>query len=259
MPELPDLQVFSRNLDKQLSGKTLKKINIVNDSKLKSSAREIKKKLEGEKLKNVFRSGKELRFEFTGENILGMHLMLNGNLYFFEKENEHKNIIAELIFEDHTGLALADFQGAANITLNPVDKNSPDALDNEMNAAYLKQKLSKTKKAVKTVIMDQNIIRGIGNAYADEILWEAGIAPQSVSNKIPDDKIKALDKAIKSVLQDAEKQILKKKPDLITGEVRDFLKIHNARKKESPTGGKILHTTINSRKTYYTEEQVLYE
>ena len=107
--------------------------------------------------------------------------------------------------------------------------------------------------------MDQKIIRGIGNAYADEILWDAGISPFSVCNKIPDEKIKRLPRSIRSVLQDAEKQIRKSKPDIISGEVRDFLKIHNAKKEQSPTGGKIHHKMANSRITYYTDEQELFK
>lgn len=66
--------------------------------------------------------------------------------------------------------------------------------------------------------MDQKVIRGIGNAYADEILWEALISPVSVCNKIPDNKIKALSKSIKKVLKNAVKQIVKKKPDIISGD-----------------------------------------
>ena len=103
--------------------------------------------------------------------------------------------------------------------------------------------------------MDQHIIRGIGNAYADEILWAARISPLSASSKIPADKIKKLLSSIKSVLKNAEKQILKAEPDKISGELRDFLKVHNSKKKKSPTGGEILIITLNSRKTYYTDEQ----
>ena len=124
---------------------------------------------------------------------------------------------------------------------------------------FLKEKLSKKRTNIKTFLLDQKNIRGIGNAYADEILWEAGISPFSDCNKIPDAKIKELTKTIKSVLEDAIKQIKKTHPDIISGEVRDFLKIHNSKKEESPTGGKILNTTINSRITYYSEEQELFE
>jgi formamidopyrimidine-DNA glycosylase len=58
---------------------------------------------------------------------------------------------------------------------------------------------------------------------------------------------------------DAEKQIVKSNPDIIGGEVRDFLKIHNSKKKESPNGAVINFAMASSRKTYYTDEQELFE
>jgi formamidopyrimidine-DNA glycosylase len=257
MPELPDLQVFSSNLDKALAGKKLKKITIENKKKLKNDVAEFKD-LEGEALKKVYRQGKELYFEF-GKNILAMHLMLRGQLYFFEKKNTHKYTIIELLFDDDSGLALTDFQGAANAHLNPKESDALDAMDTKMNAAYLKEKLSSKRTVIKTLLLDQHVIRGIGNAYADEILWEAGISPFSIANKIPADKIKELAKAIKKVLKDGEQQIKKEKPDIISGELRDFLKIHNSHKTHSTSGAKIQQKTIGGRKTYFTDEQELYK
>ncbi|HYC29286.1 MAG TPA: DNA-formamidopyrimidine glycosylase family protein, partial [Chitinophagaceae bacterium] len=248
MPELPDLQVFSRNLEKQLRGKKLKKLDILYDRKLKTSKARVKKALEDTVLERVYRSGKELRFLFSNDRILGMHLMLRGALELFEGKPEQKHAIAALYFEDDIGLVLKDFQKAAHIQLDPEEKEAPDALSKELNYPYLKGRLSRTGKPVKTVIMDQSVIRGIGNAYADEILWKAGISPFSASKKIPDTKIRSLVKAIPAVLKQAEKNILKKDPDRISGELRDFLKIHNAKKKQSPTGALILHADLNSRK-----------
>ncbi len=258
MPELPDLQVFSRNLNKALSGKTIKKVSIVNVKKLKVSPTELQKNLENQQLTKVERVGKELHFQFANGSVLGLHLMLNGELFLFETTNDRKNTIIELIFDDETGLAMTDYQGMATPTLNPEDRNAADALSGEVNFKFLKERLQK-KSSIKSILLDQHIIRGIGNAYADEILWDAGISPFSVSNKIPDEKIKALAKSIKHVLQDAEKQILATHPDIIKGEVREFLKIHNARKKQSPTGAEIHNKIVSSRKTYYTDEQVEYK
>jgi len=187
MPELPDLNVFSRNLDKKLAGRKIEKIEVENKSKLKLPVSELKKGIEGSKLKKVYREGKELHFEFSNGNVLGMHLMLKGNLYFNE---EKKNIIAELHFDNDDVLILTDYQGAANISLNPEIKDSPDALSDEVDHKFLKEKLAKKKTTIKAFLLDQKNIRGIGNAYADEILWEAGIHPESKCNKIPDDKIK---------------------------------------------------------------------
>ena len=153
---------------------------------------------------------------------------------------------------------MTDWQSAANVALDPPEPDAPDALSKTVNAAFLKEQLQ-SRATIKSLLMDQHVIRGIGNAYADEILWEAGISPFSIGQKIPAAKVTALAKAVKSILTNAEKQILKAEPDIISGEVRGFLKIHNAKKKESPGGAKILTATVGGRKTYYTEEQELFK
>lgn len=257
MPELPDLQAFALNLNKTLPGKTVKEVTVHQSTKLNVSDKELKAALEHHKVKEIRREGKELYIEFGGGAILALHLMLHGKLFLFEGKNENKYSIVDLVFTDDTGLVLTDFQKAATPTLNPEEKTAPDAMDKAAGFAYLKEKLGKTKTIVKTVLLDQKIIRGIGNAYADEILWDAGISPFSISNKIPEDKVKTLAASIRSVLENAEKQILKSNPDIINGEVRDFMLIHHSKKKESPTGAGI-KIKEGSRKTYYTDEQELY-
>lgn len=257
MPELPDLQAFSHNLDKKISGKTVQEIIIHNSKKLNVSQHELKSKLEKQKLKQVYRNGKELFIKFSEGDILALHLMLHGKLFLFEGKNTNKYSILELVFTDDTGLVLTDFQGIATPTLNPEEKTAPDALDAAAGLPYLIEKLGKTKTNIKTVLLDQKIIRGIGNAYADEILWDARISPFSASNKIPEAKIIELVAAIHSVLTEAEKKILQSNPDIINGEIRDFMNIHNSKKKESPTGAPILIKEA-SRKTYYTDEQTLF-
>lgn len=257
MPELPDLQAFSYNLDKKLAGKTVKRVNIVNAKKLNVSHQELKDTLEGQKLDKVYREGKELYIKFSKGDVLALHLMLHGKLFLFESQNDNKYPIIELLFNDDTGLALTDFQGMANPTLNPADKDAPDALSKDAGVDYLASRLQKTKTNIKTILLDQKIIRGIGNAYADEILWYAGISPFSAGNKIPAAKIKDLVDAIHSVLKGAEKSILHANPDIINGEIRDFMHIHNAKKTHSPKGSEI-KIKDGSRKTYYTDEQELY-
>lgn len=257
MPELPDLQVFARNLDKQLKGQKVVEFNLRSKSGSKSSAKELKEAVEGQVIQKVYREGKQLHIAFKDETILGMHLMLHGDLHLAEAGDHLKNVVFEMLLENEKGLVLTDWQGAANVQLNPEIHDSPDALSAELNLEYLEEHL-KGRAAIKNILLDQKVIRGIGNAYADEILWKAGIAPFSVANKIPREKVKDLLHAIKEVLKAAEKQILKTHPDIIRGEVRDFLNIHNAKKKQSPTGEKILTETKGGRKTYYTGEQELY-
>ncbi|MCW3112001.1 MAG: DNA-formamidopyrimidine glycosylase [Segetibacter sp.] len=255
MPEAPDLQVFAKNLNKLFAGKQLQQVKVVDGKNLQDDESTLNAALRGTILKEVYRSGKELRFLFSNETVLGLHLMLHGKLFVFDESNENKHTIVELHFEGK-GLAVTDYQKAANIKLNPIDKEGIDALSKELDFSYLKKALQ-SRTNIKSRITDQHVIRGVGNAYADEILWEAKIAPMSVSNKIPDEKIKALAKAIKSVLLNAEKEIEKDHPGIIAGEVRGFLKIHVAKKEKSPTGG-IIKVDKKGGSTYYTDEQELF-
>jgi formamidopyrimidine-DNA glycosylase len=143
------------------------------------------------------------------------------------------------------------------LKLNPPPSSVPDAL--EVDGAYLRRKISeKPRLRVKAFLIDPTILRGIGNAYADEILWQARIAPQSAVGKIPDRAIGELLASIRSVLTDAIEEIKKRRPKIIAGEVRDFLRVHNPNWSESPTGHRIMTEKVASKRTYFTEEQVLY-
>ena len=257
MPEIPDVEVFARNLKKLLAGKQVTKVKVINGKKLKDPAKELSQALEGQKIVDIFRSGKELRIQFSKDILLGIHLMLTGDLHFFEDGNERKSTIVELHFKDGTGLALTDRMKNANVKLNPVDKSGIDAL--ELNYKKLKEILNRKAAVIKNVLLDQDLIRGIGNGYSDEILWETRISPFSKANAIPDEKVKELAAAIKKVLKNAIKKISKHYPDKINGEVKEFLQIHTKKKTKSPTGKPIITAERGMLLTYYTKEQVLYE
>ena len=255
MPELPDVEVFSKNLDKVFGGRELRKVKVVNGKKLPDTAQALTKNLEGKKLKRIYRSGKELRFEFSDGTLLGLHLMLTGDMYVFDKKNDHHSTIIELYFEGGKNFALTDRMRNAHIKLNPVDKNGVDAL--ELDFKYLKT-LFNRKTTIKNIMLDQDLIRGIGNGYSDEILWETRISPYSIASAMPDEKIKELVKSIPKVLKEATLKIDKAYPGKINDEVKEFLKIHR-RTENSPTGRPIQIDMKGSRKTYYTDEQVLYK
>jgi formamidopyrimidine-DNA glycosylase len=258
MPELPDLNVFSQNLDKKLAGKKLETIVVARSAPANASAAAFKKALEGKALAKVYREGKELRFLFKNKQVIGIHLMLRGKLVWFEEENIPKHTLVQFRFAGGKQLAMTDYQSQARIQLNPEPSEVPDALSASATLKFWKEQLQ-SRATIKNLLLDQHVVRGIGNAYADEILWDAGISPFSVSNKIPPAKIKALASSVKKVLKTAEKQIRKQDPDIIGGELRDFLLIHNSKKKTSP-GGSVIKQKINgARKTYYTEEQELYK
>jgi len=258
MPELPDVEVFTRNLHKLFSGKQLDKIKIINGQKLKDTAAAFGKALNGQTLQKVYRSGKEMRFSFSNKTILGLHLMLTGDVILFEKTNTHHSTIAELYFSDGTGFALTDRMKNAFIKLDPVDKAGVDALDTQLNFNYLKT-VFKRKAQIKKLLIDQDIIRGIGNSYSDEILWRARISPYSIAAAIPDEKIKELVPIIKKTLKEETERIYKKFKGKVNVEVKEFLQIHTKNNTKSPTGAPIIIDQKGMMKTYYTKEQVLYK
>ena len=258
MPELPDIEVFTRNLNEIFAGKKLLKIKIVNGKKLKDEPAAYARALNGKILKRIYRSGKEMRFEFSGGILLGLHLMLTGDIILFDKKNDHHSTIAEFYFEDGSGLALTDRMKNANIKLDPVDKLGVDAISPQLNYKYLKE-VFKRKINIKKLLTDQDTIRGIGNSYSDEILWQARISPYSIAAAVPDEKIKMLVPIIKKTLKKETEQIYKKYKGKVNVEVKEFLKIHTKVKPNSPTGFPIIIDQKGMMKTYYTKEQVLYK
>ncbi|GAA4326029.1 Fpg/Nei family DNA glycosylase [Mucilaginibacter gynuensis] len=257
MPEIPDLNIFRKNLARRLVGKTLSTMHVIITRRLKTPEAEFKNILEGQTLMGIERTGKELHFLFKNGHRLGLHLMLYGAMHWYEDKNENRFTIAELVFNDGTGLAITDWQKAVILTLDPEPATIPDALD--LSSGYLNTALLKISRPIKTVLTDGKTVRGIGNAYVDEILYEAKISPFSEANKIPEDKIEVLTKAIKTVLTNAEYHILKNFPDTITEKERDFLQVHRPKQSKTLAGEEILKAEINKRQTYYTEAQQLFK
>jgi formamidopyrimidine-DNA glycosylase len=259
MPELPDLEVFAANLETRFKNKTLEEVEVIVAKKLNVSEKKLKAALEGHKLSSVLREGKTLQLHFAGGNVLGLHLMLHGQIKLIENDDDVKFKIIEFRFNGDNRFALTDFQKQATPTLNPAHTDVPDALSREFTLDYFSDKLSKKRVEIKQVLMDQKIVRGIGNTYADEILWKARISPFSTAGAIPHEKVKELHSAIEEVLRKEIMQLTKAIPDSFNAEVRDFLKIHNPKLTESPTGHTIKVDKQSGRKTYYTIEQIQFE
>ncbi|KAA9037128.1 hypothetical protein FW778_17000 [Ginsengibacter hankyongi] len=129
MSELPDIDVFSANLNSIFAGKKVVKVKVVNGNKLKDKPQDIITNVQGKTLKSIYRSGKEMRFEFKDGSLLGMHLMLTGDVFVFDKENDHNSTIIEFHFNNGKGLALTDRMKNANVKLKPEDKDAVEALD----------------------------------------------------------------------------------------------------------------------------------
>ena len=257
MPEIPDLEAFSRNLTKSLKGAQLEKITVHKRAKVKPSLAAIRKDLVEAKLTEVYRDGKQLRFAFTGKKLLGIHLMLHGE-FRWKEGKKPAYVVAEFAFRNKPVLWLTDFHFQANLFLNPEPSEVPDVLGKGLGLRFWK-KFFDSDSMVKNLLRNQDALRGMGNAYTDEILYEAKISPFSIARKIPDKQINAFIKAIKKVYREATKEINKHVPDTIGGEYRAFMKVHNSKREFTPSGYEVHKKAIGGSRTYFTDEQVIYK
>ncbi len=256
MAELPDLTVFAQILSRKFKGKVLGKIEVSEARKLNVRVSALQSALEGYKLNEVKRDGKTLQFHFSCGQVLGLHLMLRGELVELESEEKPQFQILAFHFKDGTGFAVIDLQKQATATLGPKPAASPDAL--ELDKDYFGSLLAKKRTVIKTLLMDPKAMRGIGNTYADEILYYAGVSPFSIANAIPEKKAGKLFDSIKTVLEKAIKDIAEANGDELRGELRDVLQLHNPHLKITAKGEPIKTEKIGGRTSYYTDAQELF-
>ena len=261
MPELPDLEVFKANVYNRLTSKRLIGLSVFNPRKVQSPKDASLQDLIGSELLDIDRTGKELLFDFGDINIITAHLMLSGEMSIVSEKEAVDDIaykVLSMTFENET-LVFSDRGELCTIKYMPTINNTPDAFGRSFSLPYFcRIACSKPRMNVKAFLIDQHIVKGIGNAYADEILWAARISPHSLIGKIPDDQLAILHGAIRTVLADAILEIKSIAPDIISGEVRSFLKVHNKALKKTETGAEIIVEKVASKTTYYTNEQVLY-
>ena len=261
MPELPDLEVFKDNIFNRLSSKRLVGLKVFSP-KITAPESVMIDELKNRELQCVNRYGKELLFDFAGGHIIAAHLMLNGRISIIGNANSADGIkykVFSLIFENESIV----FHDAGNIgaviRYKPLPSDVPDALGADFTLEYFLNIARKKSSAnIKAFLIDQKVVKGIGNAYADEILWLARVSPKSITGKIPVEVMTELYSAIGTVLRDAVVSIKAIAPDIISGEERSFLKVHNRFKKKTETGFPIIVEKIVSKTTYFTEEQVVY-
>jgi len=260
MLELPDLYVFAENLKKRILNKTISTVTVYNTRKI-ATPDYYRQKMTGTSICDIVRDGKELFFRLANNNCFSVHLMLSGQ-FFIGNRDEVEKVKGKLLgleFENGENLVVADLQNLCRVSWNPKISGTPDAMSVKFTLAYFSGGLKKNEWSnIKALLIDQHFVRGIGNAYADEILWKAGISPESVAGKIPEEKVKELHESIPLVLNDAIQNIQRISPDSIGGEERSFLRVHNRNREFTDEGDKIIVKTIASKTTYFTEKQKKY-
>ncbi len=211
MPELPEVEVLARHLRPVLCGKTIQAVHVRRAKILQpTSERELRRVLTGAKFKSLTRRGKYLLFEFHSTTlrksvtVLG-HLGMTGKMFVAGKNEplpKHAAVVWELnrgnfVFED------TRYFGRMTLDLSSVEKLGPEPWDKNFTPEFFARELKRSRQPVKVKLLNQSFVAGVGNIYASEALFRAGISPRRAANKLTLVQVRKLQGTIREVLEQA--------------------------------------------------------
>ena len=172
---------------------------------------EFKEKMSGARLTGFDRRGKYLIFYLSIDETLIIHLRMTGKLIFHKKDaaiEKHDRVV--FYFANGLQLHFNDTRkfGRFYLTSDPNDrlgKLGPEPLTEDFKLSRFREKLNSRSRMIKSLLLDQSFVAGLGNIYVDEALWEAGIHPEQSAELISEEKQNKLYQAIKNVLKRAIK------------------------------------------------------
>lgn len=232
MPELPEVESLVRDLVPGIIGRTVRGVE-VHKPKLFNPAPGLSlEDLFGRRIEHVWRRGKLTVWQLSDGLALVVHLKLAGQLVHVAADGQqlahgghpvpmwgtplpHKSTHVVVCLDDGSSLYLTDIRQFARLHLMPdteVDaflkhqKIGVEPLTRRFTAGALGLKLKRRGIPLKTTIMDQSVVGGIGNIYADESLWRAKLHPRRAANSLSDAEIKRLHRAIRAVLDFAVRE-----------------------------------------------------
>lgn len=201
MPELPEVETIKNVLKPYLTGRTITAVRVNNGSVVaRPAAEDFAVSLAGQTVSDFTRRGKFLTLHFESGDCVVLHLRMTGCLTVERKDapfSKHTHLVFSL--DDGNELRYEDarrfgkfwyIESATQDTFSGKNKLVPEPF--EITVEYLKPRIVKSKKPLKTLLLDQSIIAGIGNIYSDEICFASGILPYKAGNTLSDDELSRL-------------------------------------------------------------------
>jgi len=215
MPELPEVQTIVSDLGKILPGLSVRDVwvdwkKIIKQPKTFAG---FKKEVIGKKFLSVERRGKNILIHLSGNRTLLIHLKMTGHM-LYGKYKSLQNRFIHLVFTLSNGnqLALSDVRKFAKVLVCETDKLGelkdikdigPNPLDKSFSYGKFKEIFSSRRGLVKDVLMKQEIVSGVGNIYANEILWLAGVHPFRKIETIKEKELEKIYNAMRKILEEA--------------------------------------------------------
>lgn len=209
MPELPDVELFKRYLDRTCRGRVIKGATLKDTRLLGAvSAARLSLSLKGARISGSCRHGKYLFVDLGKTGWLLLHFGMNGSLtHYVAAEDEPAYDRLRIDFADGHHLAYVNPRRIGRIDLVGdlddfirAESLGPDALAASFRLKNFRQALAGFRRDIKSVLMDQTVLSGVGNIYSDEILFQARLHPKSRSNALDAAAAERLFRATKSVL-----------------------------------------------------------
>lgn len=270
MPEAPEVATVLHTLQESLQDAAIEKVEITHPKLADNmSVSEFAKALRGQHFRGFHRLGKYLVFEMDTLDWVA-HLRMEGKLYVADALPEDPKIAKHihavftlsngqyLLYQDSRKFGRMQlYEKTEDISSLPIlAKNGLDVLSPALNGKYLYGKLHKKRIPIKTALLDQSIIAGIGNIYADEILFESGIHPLTPCSQLEEAQLEEIARHTASIM---EKAMEAKGTTIRTfsfdqshaGSYQDQLKVHDRQDAACPVcGSPIEKITVNNRSTY---------
>ncbi|GIU95120.1 MAG: formamidopyrimidine-DNA glycosylase [Gaiellaceae bacterium] len=206
MPELPEVETIRAQLAPRLEGATVRRVDILDPRLTRPHDRlVVAAQLRGARIVAVERRGKYLVFLLSGGLALLVHLRMTGSFGF--SETTHERAVLEL--DDGSRLVYRDVRRFGTWLLLDEDelegylaaKNGPEPLGPRFTSAWLAAQLARRRAPIKAVVLDQRVVAGLGNIYADEALWRARIGPVRPASELAADEVGRLHRAIRTALR----------------------------------------------------------
>ena len=211
MPELPEVETVKEALNQTVKGQTIKEIELRYEPMIKNmSADEFKEKLINQTIQEVSRRGKYLVFHFDDYQLLS-HLRMEGKYFYVDSNfelNSHVHVIftlengKRLLYQDTRKFGTYHlYDKAIDLeTTAPFQVLGLEPFATEFTPSYVKEKIQNKKKPIKSLLLDQTIVCGLGNIYVDEVLYRARLHPLTSSSELTDKDIENVVKYTVEVL-----------------------------------------------------------
>jgi formamidopyrimidine-DNA glycosylase len=210
MPELPEVETIKNELTAHIIGRKITGITLNWEGIVKKpSLAEFCSRLTGQRITGLSRRGKYLVFSLDSGQALIIHLKMTGSLLLnHDSDKPDKFIRAVLHLDNGCQIRFRDPRKFGVMWLvedasSVVKKLGPEPLEGDFTARVLAERLAKRKAPIKPVLLDQNFVAGIGNMYADEALYDAGIHPLRPAPSLSQEEITRLHRAIRQILRAA--------------------------------------------------------